>query len=307
VSTTEPCRSGGEPLHKPPAATHRTAAFSTTPQPAFQGEEDSLKQKMQSSCRIARGAENRSQLIPVLTENTPEYPTANRLLETAVGDRPQERLEKYGSTALSDAELIAMLLRSGTAGHDVLTLSNRLMAAGGSLSGLVKWTAADFQKLKGIGTVKSLQLVTVMEIAKRIAIDRTSPEPILNRAQIVVDYLLPFVRGLAVEKFYVLCLNRKNRLIKRAEISSGTAHAALAHPREVFRTAMQESSSAIICAHNHPSGDPAPSAADLHVTQLLRDAARVVDIPFIDHIVIGLATCDPLGKGYYSFREAGLL
>lgn len=104
-----------------------------------------------------------------------------------------------------------------------------------------------------------------------------------------------------------MCLNRKNRLLKLAEITSGTATAALAHPREVFRAAVRESSSAIVCVHNHPSGDPTPSAADVQVTRQLREAARAVDIELLDHVVIGRAANDPLNRGFYSFREAGLL
>jgi DNA repair protein RadC len=112
---------------------------------------------------------------------------------------------------------------------------------------------------------------------------------------------------LQVEKFWVLCLNRKNRLLKRVELTSGTATAALAHPREIFRTAVRESATAIVCAHNHPSGDPAPSAPDLHVTRLIREAAKTVDVDFIDHVILGRPEADPLNKGYYSFREASVL
>jgi DNA repair protein RadC len=104
-----------------------------------------------------------------------------------------------------------------------------------------------------------------------------------------------------------LCLNRKNRLIKRVEITSGTATAALAHPREVFRAAIRESASAVICAHNHPSGDPAPSAPDVQVTRQLREAAKAVDIELLDHVIVGRAAADPQGRGYFSFREAGML
>jgi DNA repair protein RadC len=110
-----------------------------------------------------------------------------------------------------------------------------------------------------------------------------------------------------VEKFWVLCLDRKNRLIRQVEITSGTATATLAHPREVFRAAVRESAAAIACAHNHPSGDPAPSSADMQATRMLREASRAVDIPLIDHVVVGRVECDPLGVGHYSFRSAGLI
>ena len=236
-----------------------------------------------------------------------EYPLPNRLRETAVGERPQERLEKFGVAALSDTELLAMLLRSGTRGLDVLTLAGRLLAEAGSLPKLIGWRAEDFQRLKGIGRVKALQLVTVMEIARRVVGQQSDEAPLLNRADLVAAHLQPVVAGLEVEKFWVLCLNRKNRLMKRVEITSGTATAALAHPREVFRAAIRESASAVVCVHNHPSGDPAPSAPDLHVTRQLRDAARAVDIELLDHVILGRPGADPLGRGHFSFREAGLL
>jgi DNA repair protein RadC len=239
--------------------------------------------------------------------DAPAYPTVNRLQDTAVGERPQERLEKFGAGALSDTELLALLLRSGTRGQDVLTLAGRLIAEAGSLAGLIAWKDGDFEQLKGIGRVKALQLVAVMEIARRVVGQRAGTDPLLNRAELVAGYLQTFVAGLAVEKFWVLCLNRKNRLIKRVEVSSGTATAALAHPREVFRAAVRESAACIICAHNHPSGDPAPSAPDLHVTRQLREAAKAVDIERVDHVIVGRAAADPTGKGYFSFREAGLL
>jgi DNA repair protein RadC len=131
--------------------------------------------------------------------------------------------------------------------------------------------------------------------------------PLLTRADLVATYLQPYAAGLEVEKFWVLCLNRKNRLLKRVEVSSGTATAALAHPREVFRAAIREAAAAVVCAHNHPSGDPSPSAADIQLTRQLREAAAAVDIPLLDHVIIGRRGADPLGRGYYSFREAGLL
>lgn len=234
-------------------------------------------------------------------------PPPNRLRETALAERPQERLEKFGAGALSDAELLAMLLRSGTRGHDVLTLATRLVHEAGSLAGLIAWGEDDFRKLKGIGKVKALQLVTVMEVARRVVGQQGGEEPLLSRADLIAAHLQPLAAGLKVEKFWVLCLNRKQRLTKRVEISSGGAHTALAHPREVFRVAVREAASSIACAHNHPSGDPAPSAPDMQVTKLLREAARTVDIPILDHVILGRVAADPIGRGYYSFREAGLL
>lgn len=239
--------------------------------------------------------------------DAPAYPVANRLRETAVGERPQERLEKFGATALSDTELLAMLLRSGTRGQDVLTLATRLVAEAGSLAGLIGWNEADFRRLKGIGHVKALQLVTVMEIARRIIGQQAGETPLLNRADLIAAYFAPTIVSLEVEKFWVLCLNRKNRLIKRVEVSSGSATAALAHPREVFRAAIRESACGVVCVHNHPSGDPAPSKADYEVTRLLREAARTIDIDLIDHVIVGRSSVDPAGLGYFSFRAIGMI
>lgn len=224
-----------------------------------------------------------------------------------MSERPQERLERLGPGVLSDTELLAMLLRSGTRGHDVLTLASRLIAEAGSLSGLIAWKETDFKKLKGIGRVKALQLITVMEIARRILGQKGVTEPVIQDAAMAADYMRPFLHGLAVEKFWVLCLNRKNRLIKCVEVTSGTATNSLAHPREVFREAIREAATAVICAHNHPSGDPAPSAADIKVTRQLREAGQAVDIMLLDHVILGHVAADPLGRGYYSFREAGVL
>jgi DNA repair protein RadC len=237
-----------------------------------------------------------------------EYgPTMNQLKMIACCERPQERLEAFGASALSDTELLAILLRSGTQGYDVLTLASRLIAEAGSLARLAAWTDSDFRRLKGIGRVKGGQLVAMMEIARRVIGKPSEEGPVLNRADLVANYLRPYTVGLDVEKFWVLCLNRKNRLMKRVEITSGTATATLAHPREVFRAAIRESACAIVASHSHPSGDPASSSADVEITRLLREAAKTVEITLADHVIVGRVGADPLGIGYFSFREAGLL
>ena len=232
---------------------------------------------------------------------------ALRLRDLAVGERPQERLERFGAAALSDTELVALLLRNGSRDLDVLALAAQLVAEAGSLGGLIAWAEADFRRMPGIGRIKALQFVAVMEVSRRVLGQRQGDAPLLNRPELVFGYFQPVVSGLAVEKLWVLCLNRKNRLIKRVEVTSGTATGSLVHPREVFRPAIREAATAVICVHNHPSGDPAPSSADLQVTRRLREAAQAVDIELIDHLILGNPAGDPAGRGYYSFREAGLL
>jgi DNA repair protein RadC len=130
----------------------------------------------------------------------------------------------------------------------------------------------------------------------------------LNKPELVYDYMKDVLEVHPMqEAFYVILLNRKNRPLGRIAVTIGTATAALAHPREVFRPAIVGGASAIICAHNHPSGDPAPSAPDLHVTRMLREASKAVDIELIDHVILGRRECDPANLGYFSFRTAGLL
>ena len=235
------------------------------------------------------------------------YSVPLRLRDMAVNERPQERLERHGAAALSDTELLAMLLRSGSKDLDVLALSSRMIAEAGSLAGLLTWKEPDFKKLKGIGQVKALQLITVMEVARRVLSQDDLKAPIFGTPETVQKHFIPITAGLEVEKFWVLCLNRKNRLIKKVEVTSGTVSSSLVHPREVYREAIRLGASAVICVHNHPSGDPTPSSADIQITRQLREASKTVDINLLDHIIIGRPAADPAGNGFYSFTEAGLL
>jgi len=201
----------------------------------------------------------------------------------ACGELPQQRFETYGAGALSDTELIALLLHNGIRGHSVLGLASQLIAQAGSIAGLASWQPEDFQRLKGIGRAKGQQLAAVIEIARRMMKQPNSAAPLLNRPELIAEYLAPYAKGLEVEKFWVLCLNRKNRLKRLVEVTSGTATGSLVHPREAFRAAIQHGATAIVCAHNHPSGDPAPSSADIQVTRRLHEAAQAIDIEFVDH------------------------
>ena len=235
----------------------------------------------------------------------PDPTPDNRLLTTALGERPQERMECFGAPALSDTELLAILLRKGTRGMDVLSLAHMLIREAGSLSGLIGWKEHDFERFKGVGRIKAQQLVAVLEVARRIILQQHGDAPLLNRPELILSYLFPLTSGLHVEKFWVLSLTRRNRLIRCSEITSGTATSTLAHPREVFREALRQGATAIICAHNHPSGDPTPSGQDVRITKQLRDSAQALDIDLLDHMIVGRAAADPQGLGYYSFRANG--
>jgi DNA repair protein RadC len=231
----------------------------------------------------------------------------NRLRALAQGDRPQERALTHGVSALADAELLALLLRSGTRGHDVMSLASRLLTEAGSLHALTRWRDPDFRRLKGIGRVKALQLCTVMEIARRVLGDERRLPPELHGPDDIYAYLRPRALGLDVEKCWVVSLNSRNRVLRCAELSSGTSRQTLVRSAEVLREAVREGAGAFVLAHNHPGGDPQPSAADLAITRRLREAAAAVEICFHDHVVLGDPLADPLGLGYFSFRRGGLL
>ncbi|RRJ97928.1 JAB domain-containing protein [Opitutaceae bacterium TAV4] len=240
--------------------------------------------------------------------NSPEQAAPPNLLRAmADSERPQERLARLGPASLSDTELLAMLLRSGTRGHDVITLATRLIQAAGSLHGLTRWVGADFRRMRGIGPVKALQLVTVMEVARRILFQGMGEAPELNDGAAVAAYMRPQLQGLTVEKCWVLCLNARMRLLRCVEITSGTANSTLCHAREVFRDAIREAASALILVHNHPSGDPMPSSADTALTRRLRQASEVLEIKLVDHVIVGSPEADPTGRGFFSFREMGLV
>lgn len=244
------------------------------------------------------------------TEATSPQSTAPDLALRAIAshERPQERLERHGAGALSDSELLAMLLRSGSQKLDVLALSRQVIRESGSLAGLLTWTETDFRRMPGIGKVKALQLLTVMEVARRV-IQQGGAEasPVFDTPDKVFYHFRPIAAGLEVEKFWVLCLNRKHRLLRRSEVTSGTASSSLAHPREVFREAIRLGASAVIAVHNHPSGDPTPSRADIQITRQLRQAAEVIGIDLLDHVILGQPEIDPRQTGFYSFNDSGLL
>ena len=231
---------------------------------------------------------------------------ANRLKDLQSTERPQERLCRLGSSALSDIELLAMVLRSGTQQFNVLETATILLNEASSLEHLLHYSQEDFIKIKGIGKVKALQLISIMELSKRI-LHRPKPKPILNSPEKSYAHLLHKCIGLEIEKVWVLCLNPKNALIKEFLITSGIANSALIHPREIFRDAIKVGASCIIVAHNHPSGDPKPSLADRNVAKQLFKSAQIIDIKLVDFLILGRESSAPNCKGYFSFQEQQLL
>ena len=172
---------------------------------------------------------------------------------------------------------------------------------------MARWETADFERVHGLGPAKAAELAAAMELARRIRERDHDPGDKLDTPVKVWTRLEPLSSCLSVEKCWVLCLNRRNRLITIQEVSSGTATSSLLHPREVFRQALRYGAPAAIVAHNHPSGDPSPSSADRAVTRQLVEAGRVIGVELLDHVIIGRPELDPLGKGWFSFGEAGLI
>ncbi|MFM8904195.1 MAG: DNA repair protein RadC [Verrucomicrobiota bacterium] len=222
-------------------------------------------------------------------------------------DRPRERLQRLGPRALLDAELLELLIGVGTRGAPVSAVARELLAESGGLSALSGWEPADFGRVRGLGPAKAAELAAAVELARRIRERAHDPGDRLDAPAKVWARLEPLAAGLAVEKCWVLCLNRRNRLLALHEVSSGTATSSLLHPREVFRQALRHAACAAIVAHKHPSGDPSPSPADRAVTRQLAEAGRVVGVELLDHVVVGRPEADPGGKGWFSFGEAGLI
>ncbi|MDP3027523.1 MAG: DNA repair protein RadC [Nanoarchaeota archaeon] len=214
-----------------------------------------------------------------------------KILDFPKEGRPRERFLKLGPEALSDAELFAILLRTGTRGkkgekgENVIEMSNRLIAEYG-LDKLLECSLKELQEIKGIGPAKAMQILTIAELQKRI---NQSKKPIkkISCAEDVFNYFHERLKDKKEEHFYVLLLDTKNNIIGEQLISKGILDASIIHPREVFKPAIKNSASKIILAHNHPSGDPAPSAEDLDITEKLIKAGEEIGISVLDSVIIG--------------------
>ncbi len=199
--------------------------------------------------------------------------------------RPRERFQRYGSEALSDAELFAILLRTGSKGENVIDMSNRLINEYG-LDKLFECSLKELQSIKGIGPAKAMQILTISELQKRIS---QSKKPIkkITCAQDVFDLFHERLKDEKQENFYVLMLDTKNNVIGEQLISKGILDASIIHPREVFKPAIKNSASKIILVHNHPSGDPKPSEEDLEITEKLIKSADEIGQTPLDSIIVG--------------------
>jgi DNA repair protein RadC len=228
-----------------------------------------------------------------------------RLKDQPVSERPRERLVALGADALSHAELIAILLRTGLKGANAVEIGRQLLQKFGTLQALAQASIADLRKVKGIGRDKAVTLVAAFALARKMAGELQHESPVLDNPEAIVQLLREQNLVKNVETLQVLLLNTRHRLIRVVEeITDGTLDTLLVHPREVFRSAIAANAAAVVLAHNHPSGDPTPSEADIKVTRDLIRAGQLLKIEVLDHVIIGRATTERQ-KDYVSLRELG--
>ncbi|MAT59153.1 MAG: hypothetical protein CMF23_14370 [Ignavibacteriae bacterium] len=224
-----------------------------------------------------------------------------KIKDLPLDDRPREKLILRGPQSLSDSELIAIILRTGTKGKSVVQISQEIIKKSGNLASLAVKTVSAFTKDEGIGKDKAATLAAVFEIAKRVNaqikwfsdVKITSPEE-------VAKIFIPLLKDEIKEHFFVLCLNSANKIIKYENISIGNLNSSVVHPREVFKVAIDNNSANIIVLHNHPSGNPEPSNEDISITKKLVESGKILGIEIFDHIIIA-------GNQYLSFVEKRLI
>ena len=222
--------------------------------------------------------------------------------ELPITERPYEKCEKNGAGALSDAELLAIVLKSGAQGDKVMDVAAQLLNLNAScpgLEGVMRLDMTDFQKVRGIGRVKSVQLAAVCELARRMTRIRFSENFVFGTPQSIADYYMAYMCHLKHEEVHVMMLDSKQHMISECLLTKGTVNASLITPREIFVQALKAEAVGVVLVHNHPSGDPTPSQEDMEITARIYQAGELLGIHLLDHIVIG-------DQRYCSFRETGL-
>jgi DNA repair protein RadC len=220
--------------------------------------------------------------------------------ELAPQDRPREKLARAGVTALGDNELVALVLGSGVRGRGALSVAQALLDLAGGVHGLVHVGMDELRRVSGVGAPRAARLLAAIELGRRAVISGGGERPKLASPAAIGRYLLPLYGGYHVERFGVVLLDARNRLIRTAILSVGSLDASIAHPREIFREAALASAATVVVFHNHPSGDPQPSMDDVLLTRRLKAAGAVMGIELADHVVLG-------DGRWFSFRDANRL
>lgn len=213
-----------------------------------------------------------------------------------VVDRPREKLARVGAMALGDNELVALVLGTGTRSRGALMVAQDVIALAGGVPGLVRIGLDELDGIAGVGSSRAARLLAAVELGRRTMFGQSEERPQMRGTRDLVGYLLPRYGGGAVERFGAVLLDQRRRVIRSVILSTGTAEASICHPRDVFRAAVLASASSVAVFHNHPSGDPLPSAADRLATRQLVSAGELMSIEVIDHIIL-------TGTTYFSFKE----
>ena len=227
-----------------------------------------------------------------------------RIKDIPASERPRERLAANGADALGNSDLIAILLRTGLQGKSALVIGQELLAKFQTLDRLSQSSVTELCEVKGIGRDKAVTLKAAFTLARRMAAELRAESPLLDSPKRIADLLREDARGYEVEHFLVLLLNTRRRLIRVERISQGTLDAIHVHAREVFKHAISANAAAIVLVHNHPSGDPTPSEADIKVTRDLIRAGQLLKIDVLDHVILGRKTTER-ERDYASLRELG--
>ena len=219
-------------------------------------------------------------------------------------ERPYEKCEQYGASSLTNTELLAILLRTGTKGESSLSLAKRILNPDFSeedgLLALHRWSVERLLDINGIGRVKSIQIMSLLELSKRLSMATAREGLNFTSPETIAKYYMEEMRHNRQEVMRLLLLNTKNKLISCTDVSKGTVNAALISPRELFIDALEKNAVSIVLLHNHPSGDPTPSQEDIVLTKRIREAGRLIGIELLDHLVIG-------NNCYTSLREEGYI
>lgn len=235
---------------------------------------------------------------------TPPVSTAIRIKDLPDSERPRERLAANGAEALRNAELIAILLRTGMKGFSAIQIAEQLLQKFGSLENLARASLLDLQKTKGIGRDKAIALKSAFTLAQRMALELRTESPIMDNPERIADLLREDCRLYDVEHFYVVLLNARKKLISIEQVSRGTLNGVSIHARDVFKAAISANAASIVVVHNHPSGDPTPSSADIQITRDLVRAGQLLKIEVDDHVILGKRSTER-SKDYASLRELG--
>ncbi len=238
---------------------------------------------------------NRSQPDSV---NEPQHHT--KIKDWPAGERPREKLLQRGPKALTDAELLAIIIRVGSGKATAVDLARSILSRERSLRAVASKTPQELMRMKGIGEAKAVELLAAFEIGRRVNAAAPDERPVISSPEDVASMLVPRLRERKNESFWVLLLDSKNGLMHEEEVTVGTLNASLVHPREVFKVAIDRRAAAVIVAHNHPSGNPEPSNEDINVTRQLAEAGKIIGIPLHDHLIVA-------GDSYTSFAERGLI